>query len=278
MMTSGIDKKEAEKQLYNNLTEQINNLEVGGTAFFLNFGYLANENPQYARKELPAEYKSRHSAKLVLEVIGDCEVDDREVLDVGCGRGGTVTILKNFFSPKRVTGLDLSPNHIAFCRATHQYDNVTFMEGDAENLPFADASIDIVTNIESACCYPNVRQFYREVYRVLRSGGHFLYADLIYAEELEELPRFFEELGFTVARNTDISENVILSSDEIAPKRMALAEKLNAEGFMDNLSPRHKTQDYKTLMADLLCAPGSENYNNIKNKVRSYRIFKLAKK
>ena len=52
------------------------------------------------------------------------------------------------------------------------------MRGDAENLPFPDQSFDAVINIESSHCYPRFPRFLAEVARVLRPGGHFLYADL----------------------------------------------------------------------------------------------------
>lgn len=55
---------------------------------------------------------------------------------------------------------------------------MTFVHGDAENLPFPDESFDAVINVEAAHLYPDYPRFLREVARVLRPGGHFLYADL----------------------------------------------------------------------------------------------------
>ena len=52
-----------------------------------------------------------------------------------------------------------------------------FVHGDAESLPFADQSFDAVINVEASHAYPRFPRFLAEVVRVLRPGGHFLYAD-----------------------------------------------------------------------------------------------------
>ena len=51
------------------------------------------------------------------------------------------------------------------------------MHGNAESLPFADESFDAVINVEASHGYPDFPRFLAEVARVLRPGGHFLYAD-----------------------------------------------------------------------------------------------------
>jgi ubiquinone/menaquinone biosynthesis C-methylase UbiE len=66
---------------------------------------------------------------------------------------------------------------IAFCRRRHNLPNVDFVHGDAEKLPFPDQSFDAVINVEASHAYPRLPRFLAEVVRVLRPGGHFLYAD-----------------------------------------------------------------------------------------------------
>ena len=78
-----------------------------------------------------------------------------------------------------VTGVDLSPEAIAFCRRTHRHPRVRFEVGDAEHVPVEDRAFDVVTNVESSHTYPNLRAFFAEVSRVLVSGGLFLYTDLL---------------------------------------------------------------------------------------------------
>ena len=95
--------------------------------------------------------------RLALELIGDTDLQDRAVLDVGCGRGGTVALMVERFGAK-ATRVDLAPEAIAFCRKTHA--NARFEVGDAEHLPFDDGTFDVVTNIESSHTYPNLRAFF----------------------------------------------------------------------------------------------------------------------
>jgi ubiquinone/menaquinone biosynthesis C-methylase UbiE len=86
--------------------------------------------------------------------------------------------------PTSYTGLDLNPAGIAFCRKRHNLPGLEFVPGDAENLPFPDQSFDAVINIESSHCYPDFPRFLAEVARVLRPGGHFLYADARHSYEI----------------------------------------------------------------------------------------------
>jgi ubiquinone/menaquinone biosynthesis C-methylase UbiE len=80
--------------------------------------------------------------------------------------------------PASYVGLDLNPRAIAFCSEHHSVPGLSFVEGDAEKLPFPDESFDAVMNVEASHCYPRFPRFLDEVARVLTPGGSFLYADL----------------------------------------------------------------------------------------------------
>src|SRR4030095_14323497 len=136
--------KEGFRQFYNRVSAQLNATDFGELSFFLNYGYVPNGGPDFAAVELPEYYINRNSVRLVLEMVGDGPVAGRRVLDVGCGRGGTVNVLTTFFTPATVTGRGLSAEAIAFCRRAHRDARVSFFEGDAEQLPFEDGAFDIV--------------------------------------------------------------------------------------------------------------------------------------
>ena len=74
-----------------------------------------------------------------------------------------------------------------------QHGEESLCPGDAENLPFEDNSFDAIINVESSHCYGNVEQFLREVHRVLRPGGDFLFVDLRGAQKLVELQTMVED-------------------------------------------------------------------------------------
>jgi ubiquinone/menaquinone biosynthesis C-methylase UbiE len=71
----------------------------------------------------------------------------------------------------------LNPASIDLCRKRHKLPGLDFVQGDAQDLPFADETFDAVINVEASHQYPDFERFLAEVARVLRPGGHFLYTD-----------------------------------------------------------------------------------------------------
>ncbi|HVO41660.1 MAG TPA: SDR family NAD(P)-dependent oxidoreductase, partial [Aggregatilineales bacterium] len=174
------------KRFYDNVSKQLGASMFGPHSYFLNYGYVPDGSREYSPIATPEYAINRNSVKLALEVIGDCDLTGRRVLDVGCGRGGTLQVVTEYFDVKSAAGLDLSSEAIHFCRENHKDPRVKFYEGDAENLPFKEARFDVVLNIESSHTYPNLPAFYRQVWRVLAPGGYFLYADLMATERKVE--------------------------------------------------------------------------------------------
>jgi phthiocerol/phenolphthiocerol synthesis type-I polyketide synthase E len=249
------------KEFYNSVSRQLNASEFAEFSHFLNYGYVADESPQHAAVVLPKYYLNRNSVKLVLETIGDCPVDGKRMLDVGCGRGGTVLVANTFFKPASITGVDLSPFAIKFCQNTHKGRSLSFQEGDAENLPFENSSFDIVTNVESSHSYPQIEKFYGEVHRVLRPGGRFLYTDVLSREQIVKSCNVLQRLGLKLETECDISNNVLLSCNEVASSRLAAFQGGN---------------DPKT-MNDFLGAPGSRFYEEIRSGSSRYMIWRFVK-
>ena len=148
----------------------------GDDVVFFNVGY--EEDPPLAIPLEAPDEPNRYCIQLYHRTATQVDLDDKRVLEVGCGRGGGASYLMRALHPAAYTGLDLDPTAVGFCRKRHNLPGLDFVRGDAENLPFPDRSFDAVINIESSHCYPRFPRFLAEVARVLRSGGHFLYADL----------------------------------------------------------------------------------------------------
>jgi len=93
------------------------------------------------------------------------------LLDVACGAGQLALIAAR--AGAQVTGCDIATNWIekARARAAAEGLEATFEEGDAESLPYADASFDVVTSVVGAMFAPRPDRVAAELTRVCRPGG-----------------------------------------------------------------------------------------------------------
>jgi len=107
---------------------------------------------------------------------------DTSVLDVGSGVGGPARFLAATHGC-RVTGLDLSEAFVDAARyltgRTGQSAQVSFQTGSALELPFDDGRFDIVLLQHVAMNIFDRTQLYREIRRVLKSGGRFATFDVV---------------------------------------------------------------------------------------------------
>jgi SAM-dependent methyltransferase len=91
------------------------------------------------------------------------------VLDAACGVGyGSAHLAR---SARRVVGVDLSPDAIAYARERYARPNVEFRVGDALALEFPDRTFDVVCSFETIEHLSDQDRFLRQVVRVLRPGG-----------------------------------------------------------------------------------------------------------
>lgn len=142
---------------------------------FMNYGYL----PATPLVLSAAEEPDRPFIGLYHQAMEGLPVAGARVLEVGAGRGGGAAYVARHLAPAEVVGVDLSPATVARAAGLHAgQPRLSFRQGDAEALPFPDASFDIVLNIESSHCYGSMDRFVAEVARVLRPGGWFTWADM----------------------------------------------------------------------------------------------------
>lgn len=112
------------------------------------------------------------------------------VLDVGCGVGGAARHLARVTGAS-VRGLTPNPDQLALAReaaAREAAPAVSFDLGEASNLPYPDASFDVVLFFESACHFPDRARFFAEAWRVLKPGGRLAGQDWLAVEGMQDAP------------------------------------------------------------------------------------------
>ena len=103
------------------------------------------------------------------------------VLEIGCGRGAGIEVILRQFNPAHVCGLDLDPLQIERARRRLQGKypgRITLMQGDAERLPFANTSFDVVFDFGALHHVPNWQRGIAEIRLVLKPGGTFFFEEV----------------------------------------------------------------------------------------------------
>lgn len=93
--------------------------------------------------------------------------NDLRILDVGCGTGANLEMLKQFGESE---GVDVSDDALEFCRKK----GLKVHKGLAEELPFADETFDLVTALDVVEHLDDDVAGLKEMYRILKKGGKTL--------------------------------------------------------------------------------------------------------
>ena len=116
--------------------------------------------------------------------VGETARVDEEctVLDIACGKGQSIFLLAEEYGCRAV-GIDLSARKIAGAAAGARERNVSngvyFLVSDAEELPFNDASFDVVLSECSFSVLPSKEKAASEIARVLKPGGRLVMTDIV---------------------------------------------------------------------------------------------------
>lgn len=146
-----------------------------------------------------------------------------DLLEVSCGRGGGLAhLVRHWPGPVEATGLDVAASAVRACREAHaDVPNLRFVLGSALALPFPDESFDVVVNVEASNEYGDFEGFFREVRRVLRPHGAFLYCDTRRQRELAEVAPTLARAGLA-GELRDITDRVVAACEADTARRLAI--------------------------------------------------------
>jgi len=239
MTTDGRMREATDSDFYAAVAEWLPNPEF----IFLNYGYAsaATDGGEWIQ---PGDRRYQLHLNLVHHLLSGVALAGRRVLEVGSGRGGNCYFLSRYTRANQIYGIDLCDANVRFCRNVHHLPNVTFLRGDAQQLPFPAETFDVVLNLESSHCYPHFERFLAEVYRVLKPGGIFCYADFWFLQfmtlDWDRRKRALDAIPFSLLSEQDISEPVfqaLRSKEGLGETIRAMANETN-RGFVEEVVER----------------------------------------
>ena len=225
----------------------------------MNYGYVADPAAPG-----PPTTDEAVCLDLYRHVAGAVSLEGRNLLEVGAGRGGGLAHVKQTLRPRTAFGVDLSSRAVSLARRrTAHVKGLSFLPGEAEQLPFGDETFDVVLNIESSHCYPSRLGFYREVRRVLTPDGHFLYADFFDADGVQTIRDALLSARLRIVTEEDITENVVAALRIDEPRRLRLIE--------------HAAPRMKVTFGNFAATTDSQTYRLLDTGARRYLRFVLER-
>lgn len=120
------------------------------------------------------------------------------VLDLGSGAGNDAFVARaETGATGKVIGVDFTPAMVKKARLNAEklgFQNVEFRQGDIEDLPVSDQSVDVVVSNCVLNLVPDKPKVFGEILRVLSPGGHFSISDVVLAGELPDALRDAAEM------------------------------------------------------------------------------------
>ena len=241
-------------------------MNTGGELLFLNHGYAETGQAPNAISLPPELEDHRYPIQLYDLLARHRDWRGKDGLEVSCGLGGGVMYVDRHYQPRTMTGLDISAESVAACRRRYDGRHLRFETGDAQAMPFPDRSFDIVINIESSLNYQDFSAFLREVDRVLKPGGTFLFGDYRRSGKMEKLRQSLTDMGYSIEVMTDITPGIVRGLELGLERKRALID-------------RHVALPLRGIVRGFagLSAGRDEERDKFHNGVKSYLMAVLTK-
>lgn len=137
---------------------------------------------------------------------------DDTVLDVGCGGGKTVRRLLKTLPQGKVYGIDYSALAVEMAKKENRKavkaGRAEILQGSVSALPFPADHFDVVTAVETIYFWPDLPRDFKEIYRILRPGGHFAVICEMMREKDEEYEEIETLLKMRVPRVAEVEDQL----------------------------------------------------------------------
>jgi ubiquinone/menaquinone biosynthesis C-methylase UbiE len=196
-----------------------------------------------------------------------------DVLDVGCGLGGSVRYLVTE-RECRATGIDLTEEYVEVAGALSKLvgleNKVQFQHASALELPFEDETFDLVWTEHVQMNIENKQLFYGEIFRVLKPGGRLLFHDIFLGEggqphypvpwasgpsisflwPLHRVRNTLEDIGFSI---TDWGDKTRPSEEFLRKMKEAGPQPLGIHLLMGDTAPTKIQNVRRNLQENRIC-------------------------
>ena len=240
----------------------VNRSDVNSEILFMNYGF--SDKNQDILLDAQDE-RNRYSLQLYHQLAVETDLKNKDIVEIGSGRGGGLSYIVKSFSPASAIGVDLSGQAISFCKRYYILENVSFLQGDAQKLSLESNSCDVVINVESSHRYPDMEAFLSEVRRILRPGGYFLYTDYRNKRDIAKVKKEIEMSSMAVIKERLINPEIIAALELDDVRRRDLVKRL---------TPRF----VHTTALDFAGAVGSATYKNFVSGRYVYYSYVMKKK
>ena len=99
-------------------------------------------------------------------------IKNKIVLDIASGAGYGTKLISG--DAKKVYGIDYSSEAVKYAKEYYGSKNIEYIKGDAQAIPLADNSVDVIVSFETIEHLKNPKKFIKEVKRILKNDGQFI--------------------------------------------------------------------------------------------------------
>ncbi len=169
-------------------------------------------------------------------------------LDLGCGSGFDCFQASHLVgNTGRVIGVDMTPEMIQKARLHAEsagYSNVEFRLGEMENLPVADASVDVIISNCAVNLSPDKPRVFSEAWRVLKPGGRLAISDIVAIAEIPESMRKDETLYTSCITGAELISRLSSLLHAIGFRDIHIVQDEDSKAFICDWAPGLPVTDY----------------------------------